>query len=42
MIVGSELLTHRLHIATLAEVDENIYDYESVHLPLTIQLAQNF
>ena len=34
-------LTHKLHIATLAEVDQKII-HQSVYLPLTIQLALNF
>ena len=38
--LGSELLTHKLHIATLAKFDQKLH--QSVYLPLTILLALNF
>ena len=40
MHIGSELLTHKLHIATLGEGDQKVY--LSVHLPLSISLALKF
>ena len=38
--LGSELPTHKLHIVTLADVDQKIH--QSVHLPLTIICTECF
>ena len=40
MHIGLELLTHKLDLAILPEVDQKIN--QSVHLPLTISLAVTF